>query len=344
MMQQYALPAEWERQYGVMLTWPHENTDWKPYLKDITKTYIELARAITNYENIIIATPQPNTVRSILENCLSETALSRVKIYPCASNDTWARDHGPITLYDGRNLKLLDFKFNGWGKKFEAGLDNAITQNLYKQEAFSGSLEDNNDFVLEGGSIESDGKGTIMTTSFCLLAPNRNQPMDKKQIEKELLKRLCAKRIIWIEHGQLIGDDTDGHIDTIVRFAPDDTIVFVDCEDKNDPQYNDFKLLKEQLQSLKAAGGKPYRLISLPMPEPIYDGEDRLPATYANFLIINDAVIVPTYKQPENDRKALSAIAQVFPKRKIIAIDGSTIIRQHGSVHCLTMQIYAPGE
>lgn len=346
MKQQYSLPPEWAKQYGIMLTWPHEDTDWQPYLADITETYLQLSKVITAYERLVIATPHPDAARRLLETRLSTEALARVEIYQCPSNDTWARDHGPITLSNGSDLRLLDFQFNGWGKKFAADKDNAITGNLYKQgafdykrDAFDGELIDNNDFVLEGGSIESDGNGSVMTTSFCLLAPNRNQPMDKGDIERELLKRLCAKRIIWVDHGQLIGDDTDGHIDTIVRFAPDDTIVYVRCDDETDPQYEDFKLLEEQLQGLKNIEGKPYRLISVPMPHPIYDGEDRLPATYANFLIINGAVIVPTYKQPENDEEALSTIASAFPNRKIIGVDGSTIIRQHGSIHCLTMQL-----
>lgn len=343
MKSQYILPPEWAKQDGVMLTWPHEGTDWKPYLQDITETFLELSKAITAHERLIIATPETEAVRKKLSSTLPTESMARVAIYECTSNDTWARDHGPITLADsnGDNLQLLDFQFNGWGKKFTADKDNAITRNLYKQGAFKGELVDNNDFVLEGGSIESDGKGTIMTTSFCLLAPNRNQPLTKEDIEKELKKRLCAERIIWIDHGQLIGDDTDGHIDTIVRFAPNDTIVYVHCDDKTDPQYEDFYQLEKQLQGLRTLDGKPYNLISVPMPHPIYDGEDRLPATYANFLIINGAVIVPTYKQPEADKEALAAIGKAFPEREIIGIDGSTIIRQHGSIHCLTMQIIA---
>lgn len=323
-----------------MLTWPHENTDWKPYLADITETYLQLSEAITAYEQLIVATPQPEKVRGLLSTKLSEEEMSHVKIYPCPSNDTWARDHGPITISNGDNLCLLDFQFNGWGKKFTSEKDNDITRCLFKQGAFNGChIIDNNDFVLEGGSIESDGKGTVMTTSFCLLAKNRNQPMTKADIERELKKRLFAERIIWIDHGQLIGDDTDGHIDTIARFAPNDTIVYVGCDDKSDPQYEDFTLLEQQLEELKTIEGKHYRLVKVPMPHPIYDGDDRLPATYANFLIMNGAVIVPTYNQPKLDKEALTAIGSAFPDRKIIGIDASTIIRQHGSIHCLTMQI-----
>lgn len=341
-MEQYIFPSEWAQQEAVMLTWPHKDTDWKPYLAEITETFLQLAQVITDHENLIVATPWKDEVETMLRERLPEKNMARVDIYDCPSNDTWARDHGPITLLSSNHEyepQLLDFQFNGWGKKFAADKDNAITRNLYKQGAFKGKLIDNNDFVLEGGSIESDGKGTVMTTSFCLMAPNRNQPLTKDDIEQQLKNRLHASRIIWLDHGQLIGDDTDGHIDTIVRFAPNDTIVYVGCDDKEDPQYEDFKLLEEQLQGLKTEQGKPYRLVKLPMPHPIYDGEDRLPATYANFLIINGAVIVPTYNQPSLDKSALDAVASAFPKREVIGIDGSTIIRQHGSIHCLTMQI-----
>lgn len=341
-MEQYIFPFEWAPQDAVMLTWPHEGTDWKPYLAEITETFLQMSQAITAHERLIVATPYPDKVRKQLAERLDAESMQRVSLYDCPSNDTWARDHGPITLLgmkNGAEPLLLDFQFNGWGKKFAAEKDNQITRNLYKQGAFTGKLIDNNDFVLEGGSVESDGKGTVMTTSFCLLAPNRNQPMSKDDIERELLRRLCADRIIWIDHGQLIGDDTDGHIDTIVRFAPDDTIVYVSCDDAEDPQYDDFKLMELQLQSLRTKEGKPYKLVPLPMPRAVYDDGDRLPATYANFLVINGAVIVPTYKQPDLDKVAMEAIGKAFPGREVIGIDASTIIRQHGSIHCLTMQL-----
>lgn len=343
--QHYYLPAEWYPQSGVQLTWPHEGTDWQPYLADITEAFIALSGAIADREKLVIATPDTKKVEDLLADRLSAKAKLNISVYPCPSNDTWARDHGAITLIDGssstgsnRNCRLLDFKFNGWGKKFEADKDNAITSNLFKQGAFNGELIEYDDFVLEGGSIESDGKGTIMTTTNCLLAANRNQPKTQAEIEQELLERLCAKRVIWINHGQLIGDDTDGHIDTIARFAPNDTIVYMGCDDKADPQYEDLKEMEAELRGLKTMEGEPYNLVRLPMPRPIYDGSDRLPATYANFLVINSAVIVPTYRQPDLDDLAMSLIGNVFPGREVIGIDATTMIRQHGSIHCLTMQ------
>ena len=197
---------------------------------------------------------------------------------------------------------------------------------------------DLNDFVLEGGSIESDGKGTVFTTSCCLLAPNRNQPLSREDIEQKLKLYLQAERIIWIDYGELTGDDTDGHIDTLVRTAPDDTLIYVGCDDTDDEQYEGLHTMEEQLKTFRTADGKPYTLLRLPMPHAMfYDGE-RLPATYANFIIINGAVIVPTYNQPDNDSAALATIQQAFPDRRIIGIDSSVIVRQHGSLHCCSMQ------
>ncbi len=349
MRKNICLPAEWEHQSLVMLTWPHQATDWKPYLKEITETYVQMADAITKHEELVIATPHPIQVGALLSGRLSKEQMTKTYLCHCKTNDTWARDHGPITLKDrekeNQALTMLDFRFNGWGEKFEASLDNKITSTLHSNGAFDTEkngtprLVDNDDFVLEGGAIESDGKGTVFTTEFCLMAPNRNQPMDKEEIEEELLYRLKAKRIIWLHHGRLIGDDTDGHIDTTVRIAPEDTLLYNKCYNAEDEQYEDFMALEEELKSLRTTEGNPYRLIPLPQPDPIYDDGDRLPATYANFLIINDAILVPTYNQKGNDDMACDAIAKAFPEREIIRIDSSIIIRQHGSIHCCTMQI-----
>lgn len=342
MKTRYRLPAEWEPQDAIQLTWPDATTDWQSYLKDIISTYIELVKVITKYERVVIAASDAVETRSLLQSHLSEPALTRVNIYQCSINDTWARDHGPITLIASdatKRNKILDFKFNGWGEKFRWENDNTITRQLYGQQVFDCGWDDNTDFVLEGGSIESDGKGTILTSSQCLLAPHRNQPLTKEDIEMQLQKRLCAKRILWVDYGNLKGDDTDGHIDTIVRMAPDHTLLYIACDDPQDEQYADLKALENQLRTLRDVDGKPYRLIPLPSPRPIYDDEERLPATYANFVIINGAVIVPTYQQPNCDSAALATIGQAFPSYDIIGIDAFTVIRQHGSLHCLTMQL-----
>ena len=342
------LPAEWEKQSGVMLTWPHADTDWRPYLDDITQTYLQLADAITQREHLLVATPFPDATKTLLSQALTPGQMERVSIYETASNDTWARDHGPITLSvpqapaasEDSGHRLLDFRFNGWGEKFAWEKDNAITRHLYARGAFADcTLERHDDFVLEGGSIESDGQGTVFTTSQCLLAPHRNQPLSRQDIEQRLKTLLHARRIVWIDHGNLVGDDTDGHIDTIVRVAPDNTLLYVGCDNPEDEQYADFQALQEQLGTLRTIEGKPYRLLKLPMPEAVYDDGERLPATYANFLIINGAVIYPTYAQPQNDEEARRTLQEAFSRHTLVPIDSRTIIRQHGSIHCLTMQL-----
>ena len=334
----YSLPPEWAWQSAMQLTWPHGDTDWREYLDDICATYVEMADAITRHQRLIVVTPEPAEVKAQLCKRLTECQMANVTLHCCPTNDTWARDHGFITVTDGAHARLLDFRFNGWGEKFEAALDNAINRSLYINKVVEGEYVDHNDFVLEGGSIESDGHGTVLTTSQCLLAPNRNQPLSRQEIEQRLKDYLCADRILWIDYGHLEGDDTDGHIDTLVRTAPDDTLLYIRCTDESDSHYDDLKLMEEQLKTFRSADGQPYRLLPLPMPRPIYDGDDRLPATYANFVVINGAVIYPTYGQPDNDDEAARVIAEAFPGRELIGIDSRTVIRQHGSLHCCTMQ------
>lgn len=314
---EYRLPAEWEPQSGVQLTWPHKNTDWAPMLDEVTKTYEEMAREIRKREPLLIVGPP--------------------------SNDTWARDHGFISLtpdpIHGGEALLLDFCFNGWGEKFPASLDNALNRRIFDEGHFCGQYVNHLDFVLEGGSIESDGCGTIFTTSSCLLAPHRNQPLTKEQIEDCLKARLHAHRVLWIDHGHLTGDDTDGHIDTLVRIAPNDTLLYMGCENAQDEQHEELRLMEKQLHTFRTPDNRPYRLLRLPMPRPIFDADgERLPATYANFLVINGAVLCPTYNQPDLDAEALRIIGQAFPNRDIVGIDCRPLIQQHGSLHCCTMQ------
>ena len=341
----YVLPAEWATQSGIQLTWPHENTDWAPYLDALTDTFIQLAREIARQEKLIIAARNPEEVERILRQYIPEDHIKNIRIFECYNNDTWARDHAPLTLmpadaktHHAGEPMLLDFKFNGWGEKFEWQHDNCITRSLFEQQAFNGNIKSYKQFVLEGGSIESDGKGTIMTTNFCLLAPNRNQPMNQNDIEHRLINYFNARRVVWLHHGKLVGDDTDGHIDTIVRLCPNDTIVYQGCDDKEDEQFTDFKLLEDELRKLSTLNGESYKLLKLPMPDAIFDGGQRLPATYANFVILNRSVIVPAYQQKNKDTEAARIIKQAFPDKEVVCIDATTVVRQHGSLHCLTMQ------
>ena len=346
--------AEWERQSAVQLTWPHAATDWAPILPEITAVYEEMAREISKREDLIVVAPEGVQVDV---QCSSQrhTLKERMFNVQCPINDTWARDHGFITVEEITSLTshpspltskvLLDFCFNGWGEKFEATLDNQINRHLYEQGVVKGTYESHLDFVLEGGSIESDGKGTIFTTECCLMAPHRNQPLTKQQIEDRLKEYLGAERIVWLQHGSLIGDDTDGHIDTLVRICPSDTLLYIGADD----DHPDLALMEEELRALRTLDGKPYRLLKLPLPRPIYEEEksemgkvkrERLPATYANYLVINGAVLVPTYNQPNLDTEALRIIGEAFPDREIVGIDCRAVIKQHGSLHCCTMQYY----
>lgn len=339
----YFLPAEWYEQSGVQLTWPHEDTDWRPYLDEITEVCLNLVRIVARHEKVLVAARDADKVRRLIESSTDEDVRGNIRVYQCENNDTWARDHSFITLVSERDggegsFRLLDFRFNGWGRKFPADKDNRINASLYYAGAFNGVRVDNDDFVLEGGSVESDGRGTIFTTSMCLLAPNRNQPMTREKIAQRLMSELCADRVVWLDHGSLTGDDTDGHIDTTVRTAPDDTLVYTGCDDSGDGQYEDFRKLEEQLRGLRTADGQPYRLLRLPMPDAVYYDGERLPATYANFLVINGAVIVPEYGQPEKDAEARRVIAEAFPGRETIGVNALAVVRQHGSLHCLTMQ------
>lgn len=332
------LPAEWARQSAIQLTWPHAGTDWNDCLGDINATYIEMARAITDDETLLVVTPDTAAVRDMLAASLTERQMKNIRFHQCDTNDTWARDHGFITLSDGKSNKLLDFRFNGWGEKFAADKDNAINSSLYNAEICRGEYADLGHFVLEGGSIESDGNGTVFTTTGCLTAPHRNQPMTREDIEASLKDFLNVQRVLWIDYGHLEGDDTDGHIDTIVRTAPDNTLVYVGCDDKEDSHYGDLRMMEEQLKTFRTTDGKPYRLLRLPMPDAIYDGDDRLPATYANFVITNNTVIYPTYAQPDKDDEAHRVLAKAFPGYGLTGIDSRTVVRQHGSLHCCTMQ------
>lgn len=333
------LPPEWHRQGAVQLSWPHAGTDWQPILEDVTRCYIDIAKALASHvHNIIVVTPEPAHVRMQLQEALSAKALAHVVFCKAPTDDTWARDHGFITLLSPSGPRLLDFRFNGWGQKFPAEKDNQICRRMMEQSIVKGSYEDHLDFVLEGGSIESDGKGTVLTTSKCLLAPHRNQPLSQKQIEARLLEALCAKRILWLDHGYLAGDDTDSHVDTLARFCPDDTIAYVKCGDTADEHFEELSLMEAQLKSFRTIEGKPFRLIPLPMAKPTYVDGTRLPATYANFLVTNGAVLMPTYGDKGTDDEAEKQLAEAFPEHDIIGIDCRPLIIQHGSLHCSTMQ------
>ncbi len=340
------LPAEWAAQSGVQLTWPHAGTDWNYMLEEVTETYIRMAYEIAVREPLLIVTPEPGAVRALLAKRFPGTVIDNVRFFECPTNDTWARDHGFLTVLGTNGAELLDFRFNGWGGKFEATFDNEINRHLAEAgDVFTGKYVDCLDFELEGGAIESDGLGTILTTAECLLNENRRREGDivpevnKSQVEMILRDRFGAERFLWLNHGFLAGDDTDSHIDTLARLCSPSVIAYVKCDDKEDMHYEALKAMEEELQSFRTADNQPYTLIPLPMADACYDEDgERLPATYANFLIMNEAVLLPVYNQPYNDERAVKQLQKAFPHHEIVTVDCRSLIRQHGSLHCCTMQ------
>ena len=328
------LPAEWFPQSGVQVTWPHDGTDWCDMLEEVTSCYVAFSKEILKREKLLVVAPPSHNVR----HYFTEEEQHNLLCVEVESNDTWARDHGAITVFDGEQRTLIDFGFNAWGLKFAAHYDNQISGHLFRAGVFqSGTTYQNRlNFILEGGSIESDGKGTLLTTS-CLLAPNRNQPMTRQEIDHYLKRTLGAERVLWLNHGYLAGDDTDSHIDTLARFCDEETIAYVKCDDESDEHFSELQAMEAELKTFLAHNGKPYRLIPLPMAEPVFEAGQRLPATYANFLIINNAVLLPYYGT-DKDEVAKQLLQEAFPTREIVGIDCRPLIKQHGSLHCVTMQ------
>lgn len=332
------LPGEWHRQKAILMAWPHRDTDWSEMLHQVQHCFAAIIRAVSRSERVLLVAPSLADV----DPSLFGDAFSQVSVVEAPTNDTWARDFGPLQVVDGNgDVTSLDFMFNAWGMKFAADLDNLVTRRLHEAGALSSPLENNLDMVLEGGSVDSDGHGTVMTTSRCLLSPNRNGGWSREDVERELKRRLGARQILWLENGELVGDDTDAHIDTLARFTDEHTIVYSRPDDQDeDSQAQSLRAMEKELRGATDADGKPYRLVPLPVPEPIYDEDgERMPATYANFLILNGQVLVPTYGQAERDRAALETLRPLFPGREVSGVDCRPLIRQHGSLHCVTMQL-----
>ncbi|MGE4560449.1 MAG: agmatine/peptidylarginine deiminase [Desulfobulbus sp.] len=331
------LPAEWEPQDGILLAWPHADSDWRDNLEAVQRVFVAIASAISRFERVVLVAPETETARRQLNGAGVDPG--RIRLVQVPTNDTWARDFGPITVLEDGSPLILDFGFNAWGLKFAADLDNRVTGRLADLGVFGATPRHIPGLVLEGGSIESDGAGTLLTTSDCLLSPNRNPHLDRNGIEQVLADHLGIRRFLWLDHGALAGDDTDSHIDTLARFCPNDTIVYVRCDDREDSHCQALSAMEGELRALRTSRGTPYRLVALPWPSPCFaEDSHRLPATYANFLIINGAVLVPTYNDPQ-DAAALRILADVFAGREIIGIDCRPLIAQHGSLHCVTMQL-----
>jgi len=331
------LPPEWAEQSGVMVTWPHDRGDWGDNVASVAQTLSEMVAAIVRHEPCLVVCRDMEH-RQRVEQMLADIAGDRLFFAIAESNDIWARDHGPLTVVCQNEPELLNFRFNGWGGKYRHNLDNAITPTLFKNAVFGDSPMEDVEFVLEGGAVEVDGSGTFMATRHSVITDTRNPGLDQAAIEKILSERFGLHRFIWLEHGALEGDDTDGHIDTLARFVDRDTIAYCSCDDENDSHFTELQAMKAELEQAVTVNGEPYKLVPLPLPSAKFNRKGhRLPATYANFLIINNAVLVPTYDDAK-DSVALERLRTAFAGRDVVAIDCQSLIRQYGSLHCATMQ------
>jgi len=313
------LPAEWERQKALLISYPHEKSDWSCCFEEIKEFYDEFINIVKKYQNLIILTQNDLNIKT--SKLDFEVEVVKVK-----TNDTWVRDYGPICVQTSKSdFELRDFSFNGWGLKYPANYDNLVNRKVFKTKKIG--------FVLEGGSIDSNGDGVVLTTSKCLLEANRNPQYSKEDIEKRLKNFFGLKKILWLDYGFLMGDDTDSHIDMLARFVDKKSIVYITCEDEKDPHFEELKKMQKQLKSFG------FNLIALPWVSAKYFKGERLPASYANFVIINGAIIVPTYND-SNDKEALKIFKKFFPNRDIIGLDASVLIRERGSIHCSCMNIF----
>lgn len=331
------LPAEWESQAGVLIAWPHENTDWAPRLDAVEQTCAAIAAAISRFERVIICVADMH-VRGRASILLKTAGIQsdNCRFVEIEYDDTWLRDSGPITLCDSHTNQLLDFRFTGWGGKFSAIRDDCLIGSLLARDLFANAQHIRVDWALEGGAIESDGKGTILTTWRCL---HQRHPEQSREAMAQILRdKLNAVRVVWLEHGYLQGDDTDAHIDTLARFAPGDTILYQGCDDSNDPHFAELARMGEELKALRTLDGKAYSIDTLPWAQPIHDDGRRLAASYANYLVINDAVLVPAYGD-NADERAAQMIGRAHPGRSVISVPCRSLIWQNGSLHCMTMQL-----
>ncbi len=333
------LPAEWEPQSAILLAWPHAGTDWAERLGDVEDTFIALVAAIARFQPVLLCVADDD-IEAYARARLSSARIdmARVRFLSVAYDDTWLRDSGPITLRDASSggFRLLDFRFTGWGGKFGAEQDDRLVERLHEAGTFLKSDRQSIDFALEGGAIDTDGAGTLLTTWQCL--HERHPDVDRATLSRRLGEWLHQDRVLWLDHGYLEGDDTDAHVDTLARFAAPDAIVFQACDDPADSHHAELQAMAAEIAALRTADGRPYRLFPLPWPQPVLDGGRRLAASYANFLIVNGAVLVPAYGDPADDAAA-GVLASALPGREIVQVPCRALIWQNGSLHCLTMQL-----
>ncbi len=333
--------AEWEKHRAILMAFPHGESDWVSYLSEARENFIQIIRGVLDFEDVVLCIdPRDHEGKKIIEEIFAQEISSHhLRIYSIHTNDTWARDFGAINLEEEGQNVLLDFMFNGWGLKFASHWDNQVNHTLKTHGEFAQDELRCGGMILEGGSIESDGRGVILTNTQCLLEANRNPWLSQEEIEEKLKEILGAKKVLWLHHGYLAGDDTDSHIDTLARFISPTQIAYVGCDDEDDEHYLELKKMEQELLDLRDLSGNAYELIKLPFVRPIWDDGERLPATYANFLFVNGGLLVPTYGDI-NDEYALKILQDALPHLKVVGIPCLTLIRQHGSLHCVSMQLY----
>ncbi|MBA3582371.1 MAG: agmatine deiminase family protein [Gammaproteobacteria bacterium] len=333
------LPAEWHPQDGVLLIWPHPNSDWAPLLDRVEPVFEQMISAIAAEEiALVVAYDQEHL--NYLTKRLARLNLppNRLWLSIAPSNDTWARDSGPLTIFNAQATQLINYQFNGWGGKYPHQDDSLLVQRLAEQSIFKAPLLAQ-DRILEGGGIDSNGQGSLLTTTTCLLTATRGG-FKREDWEQTFQQTLGIQQTHWIENAWLEGDDTDGHIDNLARFTNSQQILYASCEDTADSHFASMQALETELKALRNIQDQAYECIPLPLPSRIGSSEDdrRLPASYANFLIINNAVLVPSFGDP-NDAVAMQRLQSAFPNRKMIPIDSRPLVEQNGGIHCLTMQL-----
>lgn len=338
-MKKHFLP-EWHPQWGVLLAWPHSSTDWADNLEAAEHCYAQIISAITQYEQVLLLC-HDQAHQTHIQQCLQnyDHNASHIHWLHIPYDDTWARDFAPIAVLNEEQPQFINFTFNAWGNKYPSALDNAINEQLDTHPLFEKAEMQQHELVMEGGSLETDGQGTLLTTEACLLNPNRNPTLNKAEIEQQLKQSLGLERILWLKHGHLEGDDTDAHIDTLARFASPESIVYITCNDTSDSHYADMKAMEAELKALTQSNGQPYQLLPIPMPPAIYDEGRRLGASYVNYLVINGAVLLPIYGDDAADQFAIEQVQHAYPHLNIIPINCLALIQQNGSLHCITMQL-----
>lgn len=334
-------PAEWEQCQAILMALPDEYTDWEYMLHDVHICYRNIiGQMLAHGEKVILLCHDKKQAQSIVPEHENLTFIE------ASFNDTWTRDYGPITVEKDDELRALDFGFNGWGLKFAANHDNLVVNHLHNHDKLFcepqsyGRYRKELDYVLEGGSIETDGHGTLLTTTRCLCSTNRNGGLSKQQVAEQLSRRLGIDHILWLDYGYLAGDDTDSHIDTLARIAPNDTILYVGCRNVDDEHFEELLKMRAQLTMMRTAQGNPFNLVELPMAPALYDEDgNRLPSTYANYLVTPRNIFMPVYGDENLDLVACHTLRIAFPDKTVVPIDCRPLVQQHGSLHCATMQL-----